>query len=53
MKDELKGQLINEAYFCGPKKYGYYIIDPESGERKDFSVFSGVTRNSFTFGPEA
>ena len=25
-KDELKGQVINEAYFLGPKKYGYYII---------------------------
>ena len=57
MKDELKGQLIQEAYFLGPKKYGYYIIDPVAaggtGVRKEFSVFSGVPRNSLTFGPEA
>lgn len=48
LKDELKGQQIKEAYFLGPKKYGYYIIDNE-GNRKDFSVFSGVPRNSLTF----
>jgi hypothetical protein len=53
MKDELKGQLIQEAYFLGPKKYGYYIIDSETGVRKEFSVFSGVPRNSLSFGPEA
>ena len=53
MKDEMKGQLINEAYFIGPKKYGYYIIDPVTGVRKEFSVFSGVPRNSLSFGPEA
>jgi hypothetical protein len=34
----LKGPLINEAYFIGPKKYGYYIIDPVTGVRKEFSV---------------
>ena len=49
MKDELKGQLIQEAYFIGPKKYGYYIIDPVTGQRKEFSVFSGVPRNSLSF----
>lgn len=49
MKDELKGQLIQEAYFLGPKKYGYYIIDSETGVRKEFSVFSGVPRNSLSF----
>ena len=49
MKDELKGQIIEEAYFIGPKKYGYYIIDNVSGERKEYSVFSGVPRNSLSF----
>ena len=48
MKDELKGQVIAEAYFLGPKKYGYYIID-DKGIRKDYSVFSGVPRNSLSF----
>jgi hypothetical protein len=52
MKDELKGGVINEAYFLGAKQYGYYIIDND-GVRKDYSVFSGVPRNSLTFGPEA
>jgi hypothetical protein len=40
MKDELKGQVIEEAYFIGPKKYGYYIIDSETGVRKEFSVYA-------------
>lgn len=51
-KDELKGNIIREAYFLGPKKYGYYInIVDESGNviRKEYSVFSGVPRNSLTF----
>ena len=48
LKDELKGQVINEAYFLGPKKYGYYIIDNQ-GNKEEFSVFSGVPRNSLTF----
>ena len=47
-KDELKGNMIKEAYFLGPKKYGYYIIDND-GNRKEFSVFSGIPRNSITF----
>lgn len=47
-KDELKGQVIAEAYFLGQKKYGYYIIDNE-GNQKEFSVFSGVPRNSLSF----
>jgi hypothetical protein len=49
MKDELKGQVINEGYFLGPKQYGYYIIDKETGLKQDFSVFSGVPRNSLSF----
>lgn len=48
MKDELKGNNINEAYFIGPKKYGYYIID-EKGVKTNYSVFSGVPRNTLTF----
>lgn len=40
-KDELKGLVINEAYFLGPKKYGYYIIDTD-GNKKEYSVFSGL-----------
>jgi len=48
MKDELKGLVIEEAYFLGPKKYGYYMID-NLGNRKEFNVFSGVPRNSLTF----
>jgi len=42
-KDELNGQVINEAYFLGPKKYGYYInVIDENGNKKEYSVFSGV-----------
>jgi len=48
MKDELKGGVIKEALFLGPKKYGYYIFDKENVQH-DFSVFSGVSRNSLTF----
>ena len=48
MKDELKGQVINEAYFLGSKKYGYYIID-NLGNKQEYSVFSGVPRNSLSF----
>jgi hypothetical protein len=47
MKDELKGLLIDEAYFIGPKKYGYYLID--KGIRTEYSVFSGVPKNTLTF----
>jgi hypothetical protein len=48
-KDELKGKVIAEAYFIGPKKYGYYIIDENTGIKKEFSVFSGVPRNTLPF----
>src|ERR1700753_2047068 len=48
MKDELNGNTINEAYFVGPKKYGYYLIN-ELGIKKEYSVFSGVPRNSLSF----
>lgn len=49
MKDELKGQVINEAYFLAPKKYGYYILDKVNNIKQEFSVFSGVPRNLLTF----
>lgn len=48
MKDELSGRVIKEGLFLGPKKYGYYILD-ENGNKKDYSVFSGVPRNSLSF----
>jgi hypothetical protein len=49
MKDELQGKMINEAYFLAPKNYGYYIIDIVTGIKQEFSVFSGVPRNSLSF----
>lgn len=49
MKDELKGQVIKEGYFIAPKKYGYYIIDSISNNITNYSVFSGIPRNSLTF----
>ena len=49
LKDELNGQVIQEAYFLGPKKYGYYLFDKETGLKQDFSVFSGIPRNSLSF----
>jgi len=48
MKDEMKGILIQEAFFLGPKKYGYWYID-EIGNKVEKSVFSGVPRDSLTF----
>ena len=48
MKDELKGNIIEEAYFLGPKQYVYYFYDKE-GIRKEYSVFAGVPRNSLSF----
>ena len=40
MKDEMKGIVIKEAVFVGPKKYGYWYID-EAGNRIEKSVFAG------------
>jgi hypothetical protein len=48
MKDELNGGIIDEGLFLGPKKYGYYITD-QDGVQHNFSIFSGVPRNSLTF----
>jgi hypothetical protein len=60
MKDELKGEIIANAYFLGIKQYGYtckelitspynsYLPD-EWYSYIDSSVFAGVKRNSLTF----
>lgn len=47
MKDELKGNKINEAYFLGIKQYGYKYFDNNKLIEK--SVFAGVSRDSLTF----
>nr|ARI44248.1 hypothetical protein [Lentinula edodes] len=49
MKDELKSNLISEAYFLGIKQYGYYYYDKNTNERIEKSVFAGVIRDSLTF----
>lgn len=48
MKDELEGNIIQEAYFLGIKKYGYWLID-DNNKHVSKSVFAGVTRNSLDF----
>jgi hypothetical protein len=48
MKDELEGCTIDEAYFLGIKKYGYYYHD-KNGSKITASVFSGVKRDSLSF----
>ncbi len=48
MKDELNGQIIQEAYFLGVKQYGYWLKDPITGQHQDRSVFAGVPRNAVT-----
>jgi len=45
MKDELKGNIIEEAYFFGVKQYGFYFKD-SNGINIERSVFAGVERNS-------
>lgn len=47
MKDEMKGIIIKEAVFVGPKKYGYWYID-EAGNKVEKSVFAGVPRDSLS-----
>ena len=49
MKDEMNGLVIKEALFLGPKQYGYWYLDKE-GNMIEKSVFSGVSRDSLTFG---
>lgn len=48
MKDELNGKTINEAYFLGIKKYGYYYYN-DAGDKITSSVFSGYERDALTF----
>ena len=48
MKDELDGQIIEEAYFLDIKKYGYWYYD-QNGNRIECSVISGIPRNSIPF----
>jgi hypothetical protein len=48
MKDEMKGIVIQEACFVGPKKYGYWYYDKD-GNKLEKSVFAGIPRNSLTF----
>ena len=49
MKDEMNGLIIKEALLLGPKQYGYWYLDKE-GNMIEKSVFSGVSRDSLTFG---
>jgi hypothetical protein len=50
MKDELKGNIIEEAYFMGIKQYGYYYYDKYDNNKKiEKSVFAGVARDSLKF----
>jgi hypothetical protein len=48
MKDELKGNVIEEAYFMDIKKYGYWYLDA-NGNKISSSVFSGVERDTLSF----
>ena len=46
-KDELGGEVFEEATFLGIKQYGYWYN--ENGERKERSIFAGVKRNSLSY----
>ena len=48
MKDELKGEVIKEAYFLGLKQYGYSYFNREKGKIVEKSVFAGVAKDSLT-----
>lgn len=49
-KDELKGNIIQEAYFLGIKQYGYWFYDNNNNNKIiEKSVFAGIERNSITF----
>ena len=48
LKDELKGMIINKAYFLGTKKYGYQI-KLSDGSLIDKSVFAGIPRDTIPF----
>jgi hypothetical protein len=47
MKDELDGNIIQEAYFLGIKQYGYKYLNNNQIIEK--STFAGVPKNSLTF----
>jgi hypothetical protein len=49
-KDELKGNFIQEAYFLGPKQYGYWFYDVNNNNKLiEKSVFAGIDRDSVSF----
>ena len=49
-KDELKGNIIQEAYFLGVKQYGYWYYDVNNNNEKiEKSVFAGIDRNTIPF----
>lgn len=48
MKDEMKGIIIQEAYFLDIKKYGYWYFDKD-GNRIEKSTIAGVERNTVSF----
>jgi len=47
-KDELKGYIIKEIIFLGPKRYGYWFID-NNNKKIEKSVYAGLERDSLTF----
>jgi len=49
MKDELEGNIIEEAYFLGIKQYGYHYNDSVSQSNIMKSVFAGVPRDCLNF----
>jgi hypothetical protein len=42
MKDEMKGIVIQEAIFLGPKKYGYWYIDEVGNKVKDTRFYKVI-----------
>nr|YP_009630856.1 hypothetical protein HM01MITGene24 [Hypsizygus marmoreus]QBZ73689.1 hypothetical protein HM01MITGene24 [Hypsizygus marmoreus]QCI56445.1 hypothetical protein [Hypsizygus marmoreus]QKJ80196.1 hypothetical protein [Hypsizygus marmoreus] len=48
MKDELKGSIVEEAYFIDIKKYGYWYYD-QSQTIVEKSIISGISRDSVNF----
>jgi len=47
-KDEMKGLLIQEIIFLGPKRYAYWYKDLNN-QRVEQSIYAGIERNSLTF----
>ena len=48
MKDELTGKTIEEGYFLGIKKYGYWYLDDQK-RKVEKSVIAGIKRDSISF----